>query len=487
MTVGGGGGTSTLSASLGFWGVEHPQLTFRNMADDEFTFEIKQNALLTTYLIYGETVSLVKFVNGVATPWFQGTVSKVSIVANAHTETVRYVVSGPWYQLKRTLWQVACQCYNPTTCALQSIPLSKIILFQNPANGLAITTGTQLMNIIEYAESVGIAIGIGTTPSFINVPFEETRDLTLAAAIRRCMQWTPNGMTWFTYSSGIPVFNAQVDTFLSAITLNAQGYNLITDIDLNARNDLVPAGVNFNYIGFAQCNVEVPNGCADPTTGTVNTTGGPILSQGQVQVQTITQDISGLTNVAGVLVGSIDLAQLTSTTSETPPVGLAGEYYLSLLSPFWEGTVKTKELECSGTLRPGYVLNLSNGPSAWATMNAPIQEVTEDLYTGETTARIGTPQHLTPQTFAYLVNMTARRPLVISGFAAVNTPGSSSNGTNCSPGVSPETQKIINKVAGSSGAVGNAAGLPPGGFATTPVSVCEGGQASTINVYGPKA
>ena len=29
------------------------------------------------------------------------------------------------------------------------------------------------------------------------MPLDETRDLTLADAIRRCMQWTPDGVTWF--------------------------------------------------------------------------------------------------------------------------------------------------------------------------------------------------------------------------------------------------------------------------------------------------
>lgn len=485
MLVGGGGNTSSISNSFASWGIEKPFFRFRNMDDDEFTFEIKQNALIGTYLIYGESVQVNKFVNGTPIPWFQGIVTKIEIVGTPKMETVKYVCSGPWYQLKRTMWQAMSQAYNPTTCALVPLNLTKVVLFQDPVTGAPITTGQQILNLITAAEVAGIGIGIGTTPAFINVPFEETRDLTLSDAIRRCMQWTPDGVGWFNYSGGVPVFNAQQRAFLTPVSLDLSTENLVVDFNFHARYDMVPSGVKFNYIGSAFCNVQVPNGCADPTTGIVNTTGITILSQDKVQVQTITQDIAGATEIFGAIIGSIDLQQLTATTSENPPIGLAAQYFASLLTPFWEGSITTHELECSGTLRPGLQLNVVNGQPAWATMGTPIQEVTEDLYNGITTATTGTPQHLTPQNFAWLINMTARRSLVISGLSAVTAAQNGAGGSNCAAGVSPETQKLLNKVGGSSSptnqALGNTGGLPKG-FASTPIAVCEGGMAASLNV-----
>jgi hypothetical protein len=122
-------------------------------------------------------------------------------------------------------------------------------------------------------------------------------------------------------------------------------------------------------------------------------------------------------------------------------------------------------------------------------MNTPIQEVTENLYTGETTCKVGSPRHLNPQTFAYLLNMTARRPLVVSGLSAVNTPGT--GGSNCPQGISPETQKLLNKLQGAnssaaqainSGGNGNSIGraLP-----ICTIVVCSGGQSKNQNVYCP--
>lgn len=492
MTVGGGGAGPVISGTLAAYGIEHPRLKFRSMADDEFTFEIKQNALLAPYLAWGETVNLFQTAGGVRKPWFQGIVTKTVIIGSAKTETVKYTVSGPWYQLRETVWQVPTECYDPTSCAPDLLKISKITLFQDPTLGTPITTGQQIENVILYALTVGIPISFGALPAFINVPFEECRELTLADTIRRCMQWSPDGVGWFDYSSGVPTFNANGRLYLNPMFLDLSQDNFVTEFDLTPRNDLVPSGVRFNYIGSALCQVMVPNGCVDPTTGVLNNSGIPVLSQGKVQVMTVQQDVAGAPDIWGAIIGSIDLQQLTGTTTETPPVGMAGAYFLSLITPLWEGSITTKEVECSGILRPGKTLNLLNGQAAWSTMLTPIQEVTEDLFTGETTANLGTPNHLTPQTFAWLLNMTARRGLVVSGLAAVATPNLV-GGVNCQKAVNPETQKQVNKT-GSSGTsktgtspLAAALGLPPGGFSTFPVGVCSGGQMLTLNLYGPTA
>ena len=487
MLVNGVGFNPPVESPLAAWGVINPRVTFRSQDDDDFTFELKTSALSAPLFPYGCGISINKYAGGVKTVWFVGTVTKMTAFGSAASEGFRYVVSGPWFKLKTTLWQVLCQCYQQQaqTCLLLGEKMTKVVLFQDPVTGASITTGQQITNIIEYAALLGIPIGPGIAPAFINVPFEETRDLTLAAVIRRCMQWTPQGATWFNYSTGSVTFNANDRAALSSVTLDLSLENLVSSFELVPRDDLVPAGVRFNYIGIASCNVNVPNGCVDPSTGVLNT-GAATLSQDPVQVQTITQDNAGGNADAqpGCLIGSIDLQQLTGTTTETPPIGLALQYYVYLVTPLYDGSVTTHEQECSGILRPGKALNLANGQTPWATMRSTIQEVTENLYTGETRAKVGTPQHLAPQTFAYLVNMTARRPLVISGLSAVNTPGVS--GGSCPQGISPETQKLLNKVAGSGSSVIQAAGGAAAigkALPTCAINICNGGQLSTITVY----
>lgn len=474
--------TGTTSGSLASYGIEKPQVTFRSQDDDEMVFDIRNNVLNSNTLFYADQVTLLR--NGVI--WFLGTVTKAVTVASAKEETTKYVVSNVWYQLKRTLWQVPCACYQQfsQSCQLELIKMTKVVLFQDPALGSSITTAQQITNILDYAITVGIPVAFGVLPSFVTVPFEETRDLTLADVIRRCLQWSPDAVSWFSYSSGASIFQAEVRAFLSTVTLDLSDEDLVEDFTLQERSGLVPSGVRFNFIGNALCNVEVPNGCVDPSTGILNT-GAEKLSQSPVQVQTITQDVAGIPDLPGGIVASIDLTQLTASTSESAPIGLASSYYLSLLTPIWDGTVVLHEQECSGTLRPGLALNFTGGQTGWTTMNAQIQEVKEDLDTGRTEATFGTPGHLMPQNFVTLLQMSRRRPLVTSGLAAVNFPGS--GGNSCPQGTSPETQKLLNKVGGSSSAVAAAIGanglkniLP-----TCSIGVCENGTPSTLAVYCP--
>lgn len=485
------GGSANGSIAAGTYnlasiGIENPRCFFRNMDEDELTFEIKQTVTDRPALGYGETVKLTKTINGTSTVWFSGTVTKLYFVGNAKTETVRYVCSGPWYQFKRAIWQVLSQAYQPSTqtCNLASIKMSKVVLFQDPISGLSITAGQQITNIVTYALSIGIPCGIGTVPAFINVPFDETRDLTLSEAIKRCMQWTPDGVVWFNYTSGVGVLNAAPRSTMSAVSVDLAGTNLVEAFDLFPRYDLVPTGVRFNYVGVASCNVLIPNGCVDPTTGILNT-GVAKLSNSPMLVQTIVQDNAGIPDSAGAILGTIDLTQLTPTTCESAPIGLAASYYASLLNPFWEGVVITHEAEVSGNLRPGKLLNLVNGATAWATMNAPIQQIEEDLFNGITRATFGTPQHLAPQTFAYLNSLTARRALVTSGLAAVNFPGS--GGNSCPQGLNPATKKLLNTVGGSPTAVGTGIGSNNLNLPTCTIGVCSNGQLNQILVYCPNS
>lgn len=486
LVVGRAGFPGYQAGSLGSFGIENPQCTFRSMDDDEFTFEMKQSATSDPAFAWGLPVALYKVAAGVTTCWFIGTITRQTTVANAQTEAVKYVCSGPWWQFKRQLWQPLCNVYNPTTCLLSPLPISKVVLFQDPNSGASITTGQQISNIITYAAAQGIPVAPGSLPIFVTVPLEETRDILLSDAIRRCMQWTPDGVCWFNYSSGAAVFNAAQRALLAGVTINLANVNLVVDIDLVERNDLVPGGVLFNYMGIAFCNVPVPNGCADPSTGIVNTSGHSVLSQAPVQVQTVTQDQVGINTIPGGIVGSIDLTQLTATTTENPPVGLASAYFLSLLTPTWDGVVTTHEQDCSGILRPGLVFNMSNGDAAWATMNAQIQEVREDLYSGKTTCTFGTPGHLSPQNFATLIQMTRRRGLIpSSGLAAVNTPGSG-NGTNCQQGIDAKSQKTLNTLGGSPASGVAALGKGFGtALNTCELNVCADGVLTPMTVFCP--
>lgn len=85
--------------------------------------------------------------------------------------------------------------------------------------------------------------------------------------------------------------------------------------------------------------------------------------------------------------------------SETPPVGFAEKLYRGLSMLHYEGTITTIEDECSATVGIGTVLNLLGSESRpdWATMNAQVFSIVEEIDLGKTAIRIGPPVTLNAQ------------------------------------------------------------------------------------------
>jgi len=84
--------------------------------------------------------------------------------------------------------------------------------------------------------------------------------------------------------------------------------------------------------------------------------------------------------------------RLTSYQGGEPePVGVAQYMYEALAALHWSGTIKFTEPECSDILPIGCIFNTSDGDAAWATMNALVLRVVEDIDTGTTDVTFGPP------------------------------------------------------------------------------------------------
>ena len=86
----------------------------------------------------------------------------------------------------------------------------------------------------------------------------------------------------------------------------------------------------------------------------------------------------------------------SATTPESIPEGLAKEFYLSTNTTQWEGTVTIVERELTSKVRPGMKLNIAGGDPRWLTMDALVQQVTENIDTGTTSIVLGPASHLGP-------------------------------------------------------------------------------------------
>jgi hypothetical protein len=110
------------------------------------------------------------------------------------------------------------------------------------------------------------------------------------------------------------------------------------------------------------------------------------------------------------------------TAPESPPNGLAEYLYESLAQLHYEGQYTTVGQEVS-IWRLGLVLNLYGGREEWGSMNALLQEITDDLDAGKTTLKFGPPGHLTLQDLMELIR--ANRTRVVSSHIKERTDGTS--------------------------------------------------------------
>ena len=84
-----------------------------------------------------------------------------------------------------------------------------------------------------------------------------------------------------------------------------------------------------------------------------------------------------------------------SNYGEPQPVGLAQNIYEAISVLQFEGEVVLQEEEVSGRVLIGNLFNLTgSATSEWVAMNAMVQEVTENIDTGQTTVRFGPPKRL---------------------------------------------------------------------------------------------
>ncbi len=421
--------------TLANWSIENPRTSFRSMAEDHFSFNVSGDVRDDCPFEYGDTVILYR--NDVV--WFSGTVSDTSSHGTPKDSEWSVVCAGPWWQLSRTMYQQPMAGMVGDSCETSTGHTTKVVLFQAESTTAPVTTGQQVRNALNYAISVSAPVLVGSVPDFVSVFFETAQDLTVADVIRRSLQWTPDAVAWFDYSTVPPTFNCAQRSLLTPVSLDLDSASgaRVESFNLSSRNDLVPTGVRFNYLGMKRCAEATPvAGCDTPAGG-----------GGTHQVTTITADNAGSPDSPGGLIATVSLAQLTKDTTEPAPTGLAALYRASLSTVNYEGPVVTRERECSGTVRVRNILNISNGATAWASMNATVQEIEEQLNTGVTSIRVGTPSHLGAQDFVTLIQLTRRRALVVNSFPITRAPGTVDT-PNCNAALDPDLGKLLNTFAG---------------------------------------
>jgi hypothetical protein len=99
------------------------------------------------------------------------------------------------------------------------------------------------------------------------------------------------------------------------------------------------------------------------------------------------------------------------TEAEQPPTGLAAVLYSALSTLQYEGSWNVIRQEPAASNTMGIVLNLTGGRTEWASMNALVQEIVDDLDNGITTYKFGPAGHLTIQDLMEQLRTTRGRTM----------------------------------------------------------------------------
>jgi hypothetical protein len=123
-------------------------------------------------------------------------------------------------------------------------------------------------------------------------------------------------------------------------------------------------------------------------------------------------DVEVLVTITGTNAVNKIYAILSSYDEAEPaPVGLAGQLYSALSVLEYEGSWNIVQEEPAPSTRLGIVLNLTGGRPEWVTMNALVQQITDDLDKGTTTFKFGPAGHLTIQDLMEQLRATRERTI----------------------------------------------------------------------------
>ncbi len=451
-TLSAGGGTAY---TLEQWKIDRLTRTRRSLAISEVVFSMAYAGTTGIYatLPFSNGVAIVIYRDAGAGPvvWFLGTITSAKAYGSRGGERFHFTVSDAWWNLERIIYQQKFTYKSGTPPATLSMGFTGKVVLGKDEWGNIITQTAQITKICNFA---GVFASI-SIPSTLPVGYYlEAKDISCAEAIRRMLGITPDCVGWVSYATGSPILNIQRRAFLTPAVLALASTNQVEVIELEPRNDLLVAGVQFIYL----------------------TTGFDI--SGNVWMQR-TVDGIGFAAGQGVIVATIELSAQSTINPEPIPTGLAAHYYSSRSVLQWQGTVSVKEQECSDPAPLGCGLYVTGGNGSWAAMNAMIQSVKEDIFAGTTEVEVGPAGHLGETDFLSLMQFFQKKK------EPSDLPEKQDNGQAGVPvddgGDGPDPDHPLGP-ANPDGGKPSRSGGAGGTYQSVPITHCVAGVEQTDNV-----
>lgn len=237
-------GVTKSAADWGLCGLTRERI---NQASDMVTFRAESaSSDADPIFAHGSTVRIFRS----GTPWFYGRVVQVPGRASAKVEDQLYRLAGPWWYLENLIFQQAWQTTNGVDTTLIPTNQSRLVLSQK-SDGTKLSTGTAILEVLNYATARGVPITIGAVTPDAIAPYTEVLDQSCAEVIRNFLRWTPDAIAAFDYTT-MPYPTLSILRRADAATVTLPAYGVpVSGLDLTPRYDLQAPAV---VLKFEQTN-----------------------------------------------------------------------------------------------------------------------------------------------------------------------------------------------------------------------------------------
>jgi len=341
--------------------------------------------------------------------WFAGKVSRITHQRSGDSYTQSIEIRDPWQDLKETQAEADPDPDLPDQhdtvvslgAGLHAVEDDTVVAAANvgaETSRLASQLGDLASPVLQVASIVNGAPVVART----------LQNASLAEAIADLAKTSPAQVSWFDYTQSPPGLHiAEISSSSEVITLDAADPRL-KSARITPRDDLLVREVAVNFV--------------DQSSGesAVAATQQSTLGAGLGRRLVITHAVPGV-NSRWSADGAPSIDPSTGLANTPMPAGYAAALLSAYNRQFFEGEITLKDDDIGGTLYMGRALSITGGPSRWATMQAPIIGVTEDLVSGETTLTIGPSRRTDPH------GPRSTRP---SAPAAFSVPPTSPGGTS---------------------------------------------------------
>jgi len=197
--------------------------------------------------------------------------ARTSRIVSGSADATRVTVEGPWAALESLVYQQTQKFAVPTSgggTTLTNI-LTPEIQLGMADDGTLRTTLQEATAIIAYAAAAGVSISLAATFTGLTIPIIEGNGLTCASALMALLDYHPDVVPYFAYSSSAAVLTLKPMGSLTTVTLPGTGKRVLSAAFRPVR-DYRPNGVRILYTRTGSSGLKE---ASTDSAGTIGTQG----------------------------------------------------------------------------------------------------------------------------------------------------------------------------------------------------------------------